>query len=187
MSLTNIFGTTRSSATVSAQSDQIRSERLKVTASRVESVMRMLGLVDTVCKRASGVLTRAERHAGSRSATDHVARSQVTQQQQRTSAATTAHKQKSAKHEHCTTQARSQPSTPATQSIASSKHTFATGSAAQCPSSSTTSQKTPRHTVGMLLKALNEMGLVACTGLVRSDSLDDIRKLQAEVLLPYSM
>lgn len=148
--------------------------------------MRMLGLVDTVCKRASGVLTRAERHAGSRSATDHVARSQVTQQQQRTSAATTAHKQ-SAKHEHCTTQARSQPSTPATQSIASSKHTFATGSAAQCPSSSTTSQKTPRHTVGMLLKALNEMGLVACTGLVRSDSLDDIRKLQAEVLLPYSM
>ena len=131
--------------------------------------MPMRALMSSVCKRASSTLKRTERHAEHRSATDRVVRLQVTRlHPQSTSAASAVNSTKSS----------------AGGSIDSSKDTLAeaaTGNAAQSTASSTTSQKTPRHTVSMLLKALNEMGLVACTGLVRSDSLDDIRKLKAEV------
>ena len=155
--------------------------------------MPMRALMNSVCKRASSVLRRRERHEDGRSSTDRVARLQVTRPQ-RTSAAsasnsTTAQRRAHELHERhravpATQQASPQCSASAASSIDSSKDTIAeaaTGNAAQSTSSSKTSQKTPRHTVSMLLKALNEMGLVACTGLVRSDSLDDIRKLQAEV------
>ena len=160
--------------------------------------MSMCALMNSVSKRASSVFRRTERHPDHRSATDRVARLhlQVTRPQ-RTSAAsasnyTTAQRRAHELHERTRGRATQQQKTSsqcsgsatAAGSFDSSKDTFAgaaTGNAAQSTSSSTTSQKTPRHTVSMLLKALNEMGLVACTGLVRSDSLDDIKKLKAEV------